>query len=100
MHKMTLQQQPSILLPAKSISDLIKTWKYCHSYYEDIISNYSIEFLVMLILCCYEAKNSEACRDIADHLYTDKVCRFEIPPNHATPYLLLAVSYFISHSGP
>ena len=31
--------------------------------------------------------------------YTDKVCRFEIPPNHATPYLLLAVSYFISYSG-
>ena len=52
----------------------------------------------MLILCCYEAKNSEACRNIADHLYRDKVCRFEIPPNHATPYLLLAVSYFISHS--
>ena len=99
MHKMTLQQQPSIILPAKSISDLIKAWKYCYSYYKDITNNYSIEFLVMLILCCYEAKNSEACRDIANHLYTDKVCRFEIPPNHATPYLLLAVSYFISHSG-
>ena len=99
MHKMTLQQQPSIILPVKSISDLIKAWEDCCFYYKDITNNYSIEFLVMLILCCYEAKNSEACRDIANHLYTDKVCRFEIPPNHATPYLLLAVSYFISHSG-
>ena len=99
IHKMTLQQQPSITLPGKSISDLIKAWKYCHSYYIDITNNLSIEFLLTLMLCCYEAKNSEACRDIANHLYTDKVCRFEIPPNHATPYLLLAVSYFISHSG-
>ena len=50
-------------------------------------------------MCCYEARNSEACRVIAENLYTDTVCRFEIPPNHATPYLLLAVSYFISCSG-
>ena len=99
MQKMTLQPQPSIMLPAKSISDLIEAWKYCRSYYIEITNNYSIEFLPTLILCCYEAKNSEACRDIANHFYTDKVCRFEIPPNHASPYLLLAVSYFISHSG-
>ena len=100
MHQMTLQQQPSIILPAKSIfNDLIEAWKYCHSYYKDMTNNCRIEVLLTLILCCYEAKNSEACRDIADHFYRDKVCRFEIPPNHATPYLLLAVSYFISHSG-
>ena len=99
MYQMTLRRQPSIILPAKSIDDLIEAWEYCHSYYKDMTNNCSVEVLLTLILCCYEAKNSEACRDIANHLYADKVCRFEIPPNHATPYLLLAVSYFISHSG-
>jgi len=58
-----------------------------------------MDFLLSLILCCYEAKNDKAFKVIADHLYANKVCHFEIPMNHATPYLLLAVSYFISHSG-
>ena len=65
----------------------------------DMVTKFGTETLLSLILRCYEAKNSTACRVIAEHLYADKVCRFEIPPNHATPYLLLAVSYFISYSG-
>ena len=55
--------------------------------------------MLSLILCCYEAKNSEACRVIANNFYDDNVCRLDIPPIHATPYLLLAISYFISCSG-
>ena len=98
--KLVLPQQLSIILPAKSIKDTIIAWKQCHSYYTDMINDkFNLEFLLSLILCCYEAQNSEACRDIANHLYTDKVCRLEIPPNHATPYLLLAMSYFIACSG-
>ena len=52
-----------------------------------------------MILCCYEAKNSEACRVIANHFYAEDVCRLDIPPIHATSYLCLAVSYFVSCSG-
>ena len=98
-HKIMLSQQPLISLPAKSLKSLVKAWKQCHTYYMEMAGKLNKEFLLTLILCCYEANNSKACREIADYLYSDKVCRFEIPPNHATPYLLLAVSYFISHSG-
>ena len=97
-HKITPLQQPVISLPAKSLKDLVTAWKQCHTYYMDITGHSNnMQFLLSLILCCYEAQNSDACRHIANHFYTGKVCRFEIPPNHATPYLLLAVSYLIQH---
>jgi len=95
-HKMPLIQKHTIMLPARSLKGLVKAWTLCHTHYMHmIIGNISMEFLLSLILCCYEARNREACKVITDHLYADKVCRFEIPPNHATPYLLPAVSYFI-----
>ena len=94
-----VQAQSSIILPTQSLKGLVTAWKQCHIYYMDMVGKFSMETLLLLILCCYEADNSKACRVIAEHLYVDKVCRFEIPPNHATPHLLLAVSYFISHSG-
>ena len=95
-----LPQQSVTQLPAKTLQQLVKAWKCCHSYFMDmtIPNEFSIEFLLTLILCCYEARNKEACRIIAMHVYPDIVCRIEIPPNRVTPYLLLAVSYFISHS--
>ena len=93
------QQQPSISLPTQSLKVLVKAWEQCHTYYMDMAGKFGMETLLLLILCCYEARSSKACRVIAEHLYTDTVCRFEIPPNHATTYLLLAVSYFISYSG-
>ena len=49
--------------------------------------------------CCYEAKNPQACKTIAEHFYPNNLCRIEIPGNRITPYMLLAVSYFIAHSG-
>jgi len=99
-HKMPLIQQHTVMLPARSLKGLVKAWIQCHNRYMQMTTeNLSMEFLLSLILCCYEARNREACKVIADHLYADKVCHFEIPPNHATPYLLLAVSYFIFHSG-
>ena len=95
-----LPQQSVTQLPAKTLQQLVKAWKCCHSYFMHmtIPNEFSIEFLLTLILCCYEARNKEACRIIAMHVYPDIVCRIEIPPNRVTPYLLLAVSYFISHS--
>ena len=94
-------QQSVTQLPAKTLQELVKIWKHCHSYFMHmtISDEFNAEFLLTLILCCYEARNKEACRIIAMHVYPDIVCRIEIPPNRVTPYLLLAVSYFISHSG-
>jgi len=93
-------KQHNIELPSKSLITLVEDWKLCKAYYRDMITDdFSMEFLLLLALSCYEAKNDKACKIIADHLYNDKVCRFEIPSNIATPHLLLAVSYFISHSG-
>ena len=97
-HRVTVVQKPLNSFPAKSLTDLVKAWRESQMYYMNAIKK-NIDFFLLLIMCCYEADNSEACRDIANHFYTEKVCRFEIPPNHATPYLLLAVSYFIRHSG-
>jgi len=64
--------------------------------------------LLTLILCCYEAENSKACdlvaenrnacNLVADYYYANNFCHIEIPPNHAIPYFLLAISYFIKHS--
>ena len=98
-HKMTYPHQCSISVPAKSHNELVTLWKQCKDYYEVNIKSNHEQILLSLILCCYEAKNSEACRVIANHFYVDDVCRLDIPPILATPYLLLAVSYFISCSG-
>ena len=99
--KLQSPQQSVTQLPAKTLQELVKIWKHCHSYFMHmtISDEFNAEFLLTLILCCYEARNKEACRIIAMHVYPDIVCRIEIPPNRVTPYLLLAVSYFISHSG-
>ena len=95
------QSQSVIQVPAKNLKDLILTWEHCHSHFMPMTTSdrLSVGFLLTLMLCCYEARNQNACRIIATHVYPDLVCRIEIPPNHVTPYLLLAVSYFISHSG-
>ena len=66
--KITLPDQSSINLPAQSHDELLQSWKQCRVYYEEM--EYK-EFLLTLILCCHETKNSEACRIIADHLYAD-----------------------------
>ena len=94
--KMTLPYQTCIKLPAQLHSDLVTWWNKCKSYYENVESR---DFLLPLILCCYEANNSEACSIIAKHFYADDVCRLDIPPIYANPYLLLAVSYFLTHCG-
>ena len=95
------QLQSITQLPTKTLKDLVKAWDNCHSYFMLITTSdeFRVDFLLTLILCCYEAENEEACKVIAANIYPDFVCRIEIPPNRVTPYLLLAVSYFISHSG-
>ena len=93
--------QPITQVPVKTLRDLVEAWKHCHSHFMPMTTSnrFSAEFLLTLMLCCYEARNEKACKTIAAYVYPDLVCRIEIPPNCVTPYLLLAVSYFISHSG-
>ena len=97
-HNVTSPHQSSVNLPIQTHDELVQVWNQCKTFYKQVESK---RFLLTLISCCYEAYNSEACRIIANHFYGDKVkiCRLDIPPNEAKPYLLLAVSYFITHSG-
>ena len=90
-----------IQFPAKNLGDLVIAREHCYCQFMPMITSnkFSAEFLLTLILCCYEAKNESACKCIAAHVYPDVVCRIEIPQNSVSPYLLLAVSYFIAHSG-
>ena len=88
-------------LPVKTHKELIERWKQCHSHFKSMTTSneFSADFLLILMLCCYEAQNPEACITVASYFYPDEFCRIEIPHNRATPYLFLAVSYFIMHSG-
>ena len=49
--------------------------------------------------CCYEAKNPLACKAIVDCYCPNNLCQIEITASHVTTYMLLAVLYFIGHSG-
>ena len=95
------QIQNSIQPPFTTHESMVKTWQSCYTYYKNMTDSkeFNVEFLLILMLCCYEAENPTACKVAADHFYLNDICRFEISPNRATPYLLLAVSYFIAHSG-
>ena len=99
--KLVLPSHSNVKLPVCTRRDVLRTWMQCHSHFMDMTRNteFSIDFLLTQMLCCYEAKNPEACKVIVDYYYPNNICRIEIPPNRATPYLLLAVSYFIAHSG-
>ena len=96
-----LESQADVPLPVTTRRDVLKTWIQVYNHFMDMTRNteFNVDFLLTLMLCCYEAKNPEACKVIANHFYPINICRIEIPPNRATPYLLLAVSYFIAHSG-
>ena len=98
-HKMTIPHHSALNLPAQSHNELVEALSKCKTYYDDNLRSDHEQLLLSLILCCYEAKNSEACRVIADHFCADNACHLDIPPINATPSLLLAVSFFISCSG-
>ena len=98
-HKMTMLPQFALNLPAQSHSELVEALRKCKTYYDHNLRSSHEQLLLSLILCCYEAKNSKACRVIANHFYANNACRLDIPPINATLYLFLAVSYFISYSG-
>jgi len=93
--------ESAISLPVKGHDELVDNWKICHNYYTQMKKSetFSVNFLLTLMVCCYEAKNSKACNIIADNFYPSNICRIEIPPNRATSYLLSAVTYFIACSG-
>jgi len=98
--KLNNPAQPTVSLPLKTHEELVDRWQQCHAHFKFITQSesFSVDFLLTLMLCCYEAGNSKACEVIADHFYPSNICRIEIPPNRATSYLLSAVSYFITHS--
>ena len=99
--KIEKQIQNTLQPPFTKHEPMVKTWQSCYTYFKNMTDSkeFNVEFLLILMLCCYEAENSIACKVIADHFYSNNTCRFVIPPNRASPYLLLAVSYFIAHSG-
>jgi len=87
--------------PFTTHESMVKTWQFCYTYFKNMTDSkeFNVEFLLILMLCYYEAENPIACKVISDHFNLNDICHFEISPNHAAPYLLLAVSYFIAHSG-
>jgi len=93
--------QPDVKLPLRNCIELVENWGHCYKHYIRMAKNpnFNDGFLLTLMQCCYEAKNSSACKTIANHYYPNNLCRIEIPANRVTPYMLLAVSYFIAHSG-
>ncbi|XP_065894819.1 NACHT, LRR and PYD domains-containing protein 3-like isoform X2 [Dysidea avara] len=99
--RLVLPSQSNVKLPVHTRRDVLGAWMQCHNHFMDMTRNneFSVDFLLTQMLCCYEAKNPKACKIIADYYYPINICRIEIPPNRATPYMLLAVSYFIAHSG-
>jgi len=92
---------PDVKLPFQNCTELVENWGHCYKHYIKIAKNPKFHdgFLLTLMQCCYEAKNPSACKTIANHCHPNNLCRIEIPPNRITPYMLLAVSYFIAHSG-
>jgi len=95
-------QKPNLsIVDVNTHEKLDKNWQQCYAYFKSMVEHKDnhMEFLLTLILCCYEAKNLEACSFVADCYYFDEICHIEIPPNHAVPYFFLAISFFITHSG-
>ena len=92
---------PDAKLPAQTCTILVEYWKDTYKHYVKMVKNPALSdgFLLTLMQCCYEAKNPQACKTIAEHFYPNNLCRIEIPANRITPYMLLVVSYFIAHSG-
>ena len=93
--------QPTSSVLVNAHEKLVENWHQCYAHFKSMTEHGEnhMEFLLTLILCCYEAQNTEACNLVADYYYSSNICHIEIPPNHANPYFLLAISYFITHSG-
>jgi len=86
--------------PTNAHKRLVESWRQCYAYFISMMEykENHMEFLLTLILCCYEAENIKACNLVADYYYASDIGHIEIPQNHAIPYFLLAISYFINHS--
>ena len=94
--------QPTLLIgPVNTHEELVENWQQCYTHFQSMKEHEEnhMQFLFTLILCCYEAENPEACKHVANYYYSNDICHIEIQPNHAIPYFLLAISYFITHSG-
>ena len=98
---LSIPSLPDVQLPVKPFMDLANAWKKCHNHFLKMVINpsFNVGFLLTLMQCCYEAKNPLACKIITDHFYQNNLCRIEIPASRVTTYMLIALSYFIAHSG-
>ena len=99
--KLDRSVQPTLSVPVITHEKLVENWQQCYAHFKSMTEHGEnhIDFLLTLILCCYEGQNTKACNLVADYYYSSNICHIEIPPNHANPYFLLAISYFITHSG-
>ncbi|XP_065906420.1 protein NLRC3-like isoform X2 [Dysidea avara] len=74
---------------------------YSTKQYSNYISKcISREFQTTLIAAVMEAQNPQLCREMCDsYLFHMDTCWFSVPESAATPQILSALSYCISHSG-
>jgi len=70
-------------------------------YYSTFISEtVSSEFLLVLITCCAEAQNPEACKEFSNGpLFHEDMCYIKIPNSALTAQVLSSLSYCIVNSG-
>ena len=74
-------------------------WEASHSHYTTLTSKFvSEQFLLTLIICCYESQNPQKCISICDHFYKLDTCCIDIPTSSAMPHVMLSLSYFIAHT--
>ena len=78
---------------------LTAIWEASHSHYTTLTSKFvSEQFLLTLIICCYESQNPQLCIAICDHFYQLDTCCIDIPTSSAMPHVMLSLSYFMAHT--
>ena len=58
----------------------------------------SQNFLITLVLCCYEAKCPMLCSKICSHFFPSNTCFIYVPHSAATQQTMVALSFFVAHS--
>jgi len=85
------------LSSVNEIFDRFYSTKQYSNYMNKCISR---EFQTTLIAAVMEAQNPQLCKELCDScLFHTDTCWFSVPQSAATPQILSALSYCISHSG-
>ena len=78
---------------------LTAIWEASHTHYTTLTSTFGSEqFLLTLVICCYESQNPQMCVSICDHFYQPETCCIDIPTSSAMPHVMLSLSYFMAHT--